>query len=190
MAAAGDVSGLCRAEFDACGACDDQMRLGQFWKRSLAATPNTLVLGFEVLNGVFLLRFLLLLGAIVLGDRDKLLLQFCRCRQPLRRLSHILDMGGSIRPHLRGDEHALASTYHAPGIGGQFPPFATRIRSAGRVLDACDMSQRQLTTLMIAFQLRLNLARGIVEHQMITASATFSRLQFPASQTAQSLLLR
>ena len=99
-------------------------------------------------------------------------------------------MGGSIRPHLRSDEHALASTRHTPGIGGQLPSFAARIRSARRVLDARNMSKRQLAALMIALQLRLDLSGRIVQHQVIATPTRFTRLQLAAAQTAQGLLFR
>lgn len=148
--------------------------VGQFGKtpflRIATAALDGVVLLFEGLgDGVLVALDLRFAGA---GSIGLALDEVTRLRQALNGFAQVLDMPQSVRSRLGGDEHAVCGSHDAMTVGPQFKTFAARVLASGVVFHARDRAQAQARTLMVGFQLRLQLARRIVHHQMVGSSCS------------------
>ncbi|MCY1241051.1 hypothetical protein D9M72_539340 [compost metagenome] len=95
-------------------------------------------------------------------------------------------MRPGIGPGLGADQQAVGAAYGAVSIGAQLEALAPMILPPPVVVDAGQVAQAELGALMVGGQLGLDLAFGIVEHQMAAARTVL----FPATNASQCMLVR
>ena len=145
------------------------MGFGELWRCLFLGAANGCILRCDVLKGIALLAAFL--RSMAMRHLGQLLLDRGRRGQSSNSLGQVLGMGRCIWVCFGRDEHAFGSADNAPCVGRKLPALTTRLLAPTGVFNARDMPQRQLAALMIAFQLRLDLAGCVIKHQMVAAIA-------------------
>ena len=165
------------------------MRRGQLGKAALGARAALDAVVLRLDGGHCFGLVLAVLRARLRGQPGQRLLPGMGGIQAQLCLTHVLDVRGAVGTRFGGDEHAPVRARHAPGIGRQLPAVAARVHAAVGRVNAGDAAQRQLAVLVVALELGLECALGVVQHQMV-AAAIAAAVQFAAAQSGQRALRR
>ena len=99
------------------------------------------------------------------------LVQVAPLGEPRHGLTHVCGVGLRVGARFGGDEQALGRAHRAMSVGAQLEALAPRILAPRGVFDTPDVPHAQLAGLVVAAQLRLDLALRVVQHQVIAAPA-------------------
>ncbi|OHV00452.1 hypothetical protein BLA34_12740 [Ralstonia solanacearum] len=127
------------------------------------------MLALQSLRNLLLLAFV---GFMVLGQLPSRIEVMLCIRKPLDCLAHVLVVTLRLRTRFGRQQHARARSHHTMCVGTQFEPFPSAVFPTLSIRDARQIAEIELRQLMVARQLRLNLLRRVVHHQVIASART------------------
>src|SRR5574343_1388868 len=134
-----------------------------------SAALDGVVLRLQRLGHLVLLPGLLRL--VLLGEFGLHLVLAARLCQTSRGLAHAGDVAAGACAAFGGDEQAVLGADGAVLVGAQLKALAALVLAALVALDAGDVAQAQLAFAVVAHQLGLHLAWGVVERQVVVLAA-------------------
>src|SRR5574343_1884472 len=172
--AAVQVGALGRGGLNACGAGQCEvwfLKLGELTGLGVccSAALDGLVLRLQGLGHLVLLPGLL--GLVLLGEFGLHLVLALGLAQPRRGLAHAGDVAAGVASAFGGDEQAVLGADGAVFVGAQLKALAALVLPALVALDAGDVAQAQLALAVVAHQLGLYLAGGVVQGQVVVLAA-------------------